>query len=158
MGRISAWPDERGPPRGKSAIDCSSVTTVRLGLAKYVFQVHCADASGRVVVTKAIEPRKILEFFASLPPCVHGLEVCESTHHWAREFTKLGHRGANNACREALCASAKEQGGGCVRTCGATIGPCMWFVGLRSFENQAALMRPKTREMLILKERSCWTT
>jgi len=35
---------------GKSNIDLSSVTTVGLDLAKHVFQVHCVDASGRVVV------------------------------------------------------------------------------------------------------------
>jgi hypothetical protein len=31
------------------------------------FQVHCVDASGRVVVAKAIRRNKLLEFFASLP-------------------------------------------------------------------------------------------
>ena len=76
---------------GKSIIDCSSVTTVGLALAKHAFQVHCADASGRVVVTKAIRRGKLLEFFASLPPCVVGLEACGSAHHWARELIKLGH-------------------------------------------------------------------
>jgi transposase len=35
---------------GKIITDFSSVTTVGLDLAKHVFQVHCVDASGRVVV------------------------------------------------------------------------------------------------------------
>ena len=39
---------------GKSITDLSSVTTVGLDLAKHVFQVHGVDASGRVVVAKAI--------------------------------------------------------------------------------------------------------
>ena len=38
--------------------------------AKHVFQVHGVDASGRVVVARAIRRNKLLEFFASLPPCV----------------------------------------------------------------------------------------
>ena len=38
----------------KSIIILTSVTTVGLDLAKHVFQVHCVDASGRVVVAKAI--------------------------------------------------------------------------------------------------------
>jgi hypothetical protein len=38
---------------GKSIINLSSVTTVGLDLAKHVFQVHCVDASERVVVAKA---------------------------------------------------------------------------------------------------------
>ena len=57
---------------GKLIPDLSSVTTVGLDLAKHVFQVHCVDASGRVVVAKAIRRNKLLEFFASLPPCLVG--------------------------------------------------------------------------------------
>jgi transposase len=38
----------------KSITDLSSVTIVGLDLAKHVFQVHGVDASGRVVVAKAI--------------------------------------------------------------------------------------------------------
>ena len=76
---------------GKSITDLSSVTTVGLDLAKHVFQVHGVDASGRVVVTKAIRRNKLLEFFASLPPCLVGLDASGSAHHWARELIKLGH-------------------------------------------------------------------
>src|SRR5258708_2083600 len=49
---------------GKSIINLSSVTTVGLDLAKHVFQVHCVDASGCVVVAKPIRRNKLLEFFA----------------------------------------------------------------------------------------------
>jgi transposase len=68
---------------GKSITDLSSGTTVGLDLAKHVFQVHCVDASGRVVVAKAIRRNKLLEFFASLRPCLVGLEASGSAHHWA---------------------------------------------------------------------------
>ena len=57
---------------GKSNTDLSSVTTVGLDLAKHVFQVHGVDVSGRVVVAKAIRRKQLLEFFASLPPCLVG--------------------------------------------------------------------------------------
>ena len=76
---------------GKSIPDLCSVTTVGLDLAKHVFQVHGVDASGRVVVTKAMRRNKLLEFFASLPACLVGLEASGSAHHWARELIKLGH-------------------------------------------------------------------
>src|SRR4029077_16141730 len=79
------------PSMGKSITNLSSVTTVGLDLAKHVFQVHGVDASGRVVVAKAIRRNMLLEFFASLPPCLVGLEACGSAHHWARELIKLGH-------------------------------------------------------------------
>jgi transposase len=69
----------------------SSVTTVGLDLAKHVFQVHGVDASGRVVIAKAMRRNKLLEFFASLPSCLVGLEAGGSAHRWARELIKLGH-------------------------------------------------------------------
>ena len=71
---------------GKLITDLSSVTTVGLDLAKHVFQVHGVDTSGRVVITKAMRRKKLLEFFASLPSCLVGLEAGGSAHHWAREF------------------------------------------------------------------------
>jgi len=46
---------------GKPIINLSSVTTGGLDLAKHVFQVHCVDASERVVVAKAIRRNKLLE-------------------------------------------------------------------------------------------------
>ena len=55
---------------GKSIINLSSVTTVGLDLAKHVFQVHCVDASGRVVVAKADPAQQaagVLRFAAALP-------------------------------------------------------------------------------------------
>ena len=53
---------EGAPSTGKSITDLSSVTTVGLDLANHVFQVHCVDASGCVVVAKAIRRNKLLEF------------------------------------------------------------------------------------------------
>src|SRR5271156_5333715 len=76
---------------GKSIINLSSVTTVGLDLAKNVLQVHGVDASGRIVVAKPIRRNKLLEFFASLPACLVGLEASGSAHHWARELIRLGH-------------------------------------------------------------------
>src|SRR5271155_5481205 len=71
---------------GKSIIDLSSVATVGLDLAKHVFQVHGVDASGRVVVAKAIRRTKLLEFFASLPGCLVGLEACGSAQGASRRW------------------------------------------------------------------------
>ena len=75
----------------KVAADLSVVTSVGLDLAKHVFQVHCVDASGRVIVARALRRRDLLPFFASLPPCLIGMEACGSAHHWGRELTALGY-------------------------------------------------------------------
>ena len=36
---------------------------------------------------------RLVEFFASLPPCLAGLEASGSAHRWARELIALGHEG-----------------------------------------------------------------
>jgi hypothetical protein len=33
----------------------------------------------------------VLRFFERLDPCLVGIEACGTSHHWAREITKLGH-------------------------------------------------------------------
>ena len=147
---------------GKSIINLSSVTTVGLDLAKHVFQVHCVDASGRVVVAKAIRRNKLLEFFASLPPCLVGLEASGSAHHWARELIKLGHdaRMMPPAYVKPYIRRQKNDASDATAICEAVTRPSMRFVGVRSLENQAALMRHKTREMIglathAIAERAC---
>ena len=136
---------------GKSIINWSSVTTVGLDLAKHVFQVHCADAPGRVVVAKTVRRAKLLEFFASLPSCLVGLEASGSAHHWARELITLGHevRMMPPAYVKPYIRRQKNDASDAAAICEAVTRPSMRFVGVRSLENQAALMRHKTREMLV---------
>ena len=76
----------------KSISNLQSVTCVGLDLAKNVFQVHAVDGVGFVVAARAIKRAQLLKFFGSLPPCLVGVEACGSSHHWARELIKLGHR------------------------------------------------------------------
>ena len=136
---------------GQSSTDLSAVTTVGLDLAKHVFQVHCVDASGRIVVTKAISRAQLLEFFASLPPCVVGLEACGSAHHWARELIALGHdaRMMPPAYVKPYVRRQKNDASDAAAICEAVTRPSMRFVGVRSLANQASLMRHKVREMLV---------
>jgi hypothetical protein len=108
-------PFEGAPSMGKSITDLSPVTTVGLDLAKHVFQVHGIDASGRVVVANAIRRNKLLEFFASLAPCLVGLEASGSAHYWARELMALGHeaRIMPPAYVKPYISSAEERRLGC---------------------------------------------
>ena len=68
------------------------ITTIGLDLAKRVFQVHGADASGRAVLRCKLQRSEVLAFFEGLPTaCLVGIEACGTAHHWAREITALGH-------------------------------------------------------------------
>ena len=137
---------------GKSIIDLSSVTTVGLDLAKHVFLVHGVDASGRVVIARAMRRNKLLEFFASLPSCVVGLEASGS-----RELIKLGHeaRMMPPAYVKPYIRRQKNDAADAAAICEAVMRPSMRFVGVRSLKNQAALMRHKTRRCWFLSERNC---
>ena len=67
------------------------ITTIGLDIAKSVFQVHCVDAEGNVVLRRQLKRRYVLAFFQKLPPCLVGIEACASSHYWSRELQTLGH-------------------------------------------------------------------
>ena len=67
------------------------VITIGLDIAKSVFQAHGVDEAGAVVIRKRVSLAKLLEFFASLQPCLVGIEACPAAHHWGRELQALGH-------------------------------------------------------------------
>ncbi len=67
------------------------VTTIGLDLAKNVFQVHDITDDGNVAFNRALRRAQVLTFFESLEPCLVGIEACGTSHHWAREISKLGH-------------------------------------------------------------------
>lgn len=68
-----------------------AITTIGLDIAKSVFQVHCIDAAGNVVVRRQLKRRYVLAFFQKLSSCLVGIEACASSHHWSRELMALGH-------------------------------------------------------------------
>ena len=67
------------------------LTTIGMDLAKSVFQVHGADAHGKLVLKKQLKRSQVLPFFANLVPCKIGMEACGSAHYWARKLQALGH-------------------------------------------------------------------
>ena len=67
------------------------ITTLGIDLAKSVFQLHGTDAGGKVVLRKRLRRNQVLEFMASLPRCLVGIEACGTSHYWAREIQALGH-------------------------------------------------------------------
>ncbi|MCC6209378.1 MAG: IS110 family transposase [Gammaproteobacteria bacterium] len=68
------------------------LTTIGIDLAKNVFQLHGADATGRAVLKKQLKRAQVLPFFANLACCRIGMEACGSAHYWARKLRALGHQ------------------------------------------------------------------
>jgi transposase len=127
------------------------ITTVGLDLAKRVFQVHAVDASGDVVVRKALRRSQVLPFFTKLPPCLIGIEACGTSHHWARELTKLGHevRMMPPAYVKPYVKRGKNDAVDAEAICEAVTRPTMRFVAMKSAEQQAALSLYRARNLLV---------
>ena len=110
------------------------ITTIGLDLAKRVFQVHAVDASGDVVVRKALRRSQVLTFFTRLSPCLIGMEGCGTSHYWARELTKLGHevRMMPPAYVKPYVKRGKNDAVDAEAICEAVTRPTMRFVAMKS--------------------------
>jgi transposase len=93
----------------------TEVSTIGLDIAKQVFQVHGADASGHALFRKKIVRAKVLAFFSSQPRCVIAMEACGGAHYWGREIGKLGHTVLFDTARlrQAVREAAEERCGRC---------------------------------------------
>ncbi|PRC90554.1 IS110 family transposase [Solimicrobium silvestre] len=69
-----------------------NITAIGLDLAKNVFQVHGANAQGKKLVVKRLKRSEILSYFATIKPCLVGMEACGGAHQWARQLEQLGHK------------------------------------------------------------------
>jgi len=67
------------------------ITTIGIDLAKEIFQIHCVDSRGKVLLRKQLRHNEMAKFFANIDPCLIGMEACGSAHHWARLIDQYGH-------------------------------------------------------------------
>ena len=126
------------------------ITTVGLDLAKHVFQVHAVDGAGQVVVRKRLRRTEVLPFFASMSPCLIGMEACATSHHWARELIKLGHKvKLMPTYVKAYVKRGKTDAADAEAICEAVARPSMRFVPVKSAEQQSVLMLHRVRALLI---------
>ena len=130
------------------------ITTIGLDIAKNVFQVHGIDAAEKVVVRKQLRRGQVLKFFASLPPCLVGMEACATAHYWARELTKLGHEVRLMPAKDvkAYVKRSKNDAVDAEASCEAVRRPTMRFVTVKSAEQQGRLMQHRTRDLLMRQQ------
>jgi transposase len=122
-----------------------------LDIAKNVFQVHGIDAAETVVVRRQLRRSQVMAFFESLSPCLIGMEACATSHHWARELTKLGHEVRLMPAKDvkAYVKRNKNDAADAEAICEAVRRPTMRFVRVKSAGQQGQLMQHRTRDLLM---------
>src|SRR6201993_3668448 len=133
-----------------------TVTTIGLDIAKSVFQVHCVDANGQVVIRRQLKRRYVLAFFEELPRCLIGIETCPSSPHWSRELQALGHtvRLMPPAYVKPYVKRQKNDMADAEAICEAVTRPNMRFVATKTTEQQSCLMLHRTRHLFIRQQTS----
>jgi hypothetical protein len=106
------------------------VSTIGVDLAKNVFQVHGVDSSGKVVISRQLRRKQVIDFFSKMPPCLVGMEACGTAHHWAREVSKLGHtvRLMPPSYVKGYVKRSKNDAADAAAICEAVTRPSMRFV------------------------------
>jgi transposase len=124
------------------------ITTIGLDLAKSVFQVHGADAQGRAVVRKKLRREQVVAYFAALPPCLVGMEVCGGAHYWARRLREFGHEVRLMPAQyvKPYVKTNKNDARDAEGICEAVGRPGMRFVPVKSVEQQEVLSMHRVRQ------------
>lgn len=67
------------------------ITILGLDIAKSIFHFFGVNAQGKYVKKKQLKRKQVLNYMATLEPCLIAMEACGGAHFWAREFEKQGH-------------------------------------------------------------------
>jgi len=127
------------------------ISTIGIDLAKNVFQLHGVDTQGKVTLVRQLRRNQMIAFLAKLPACLIGMEACATSHHWAREISKLGHevKLIPPAYVKAYVKRQKNDAADAAAICEAVTRPSMRFVPIKSAEQQSTLAVHRTRNLLI---------
>jgi transposase len=126
-------------------------TTIGLDLAKNVFQVHGVTDAGTAAFNRSLRRAQVLSFFASVPPCLVGIEACGTSHYWAREIAKFGHevRLIPPAYVKPYVKRGKSDAIDAEAICEAVTRPSMRFVDVKTPEQQAVLALHRVRDLIV---------
>jgi transposase len=127
------------------------ITTVGIDIAKHVFQLHGVSETGEVLLRKRVRRAELMPFFQQLEPCLIGMEACGTSHHWARELTKLGHtvKLMPPSYVKAYVRRNKNDAADAEAICEAVTRPAMRFVPIKNMEQQAVLIMHRVRAVLV---------
>ena len=128
-----------------------NITTIGIDFAKNSFSVVGMSEQGKVVLRKSLSRIKLLPFIVQCPPCFIGMEACSGAHYWGREFIKLGHRVGLIAAKfvEPYRKGGKNDNNDAEAICEASLRPNIWFVPVKTPDQQAVLCTHRVRQGLV---------
>jgi transposase len=131
-----------------------AVKVIGFDIAKSVFQVHGADAEGKLIIRRQLKRRYVLPFFKKLPPCLVGIEACALSHSWSRELQGLGHtvRLMPAAYVKPYVKRHKNDAADAEAICEVVTRPNMRFVATKTPEQQSCLVLHRTRQLFIRQQ------
>lgn len=127
------------------------VSIVGVDLAKQVFQLHGANADGRVIFRKKLSRSQFARFMAGLPFCIVAMVACRTAHDWGREMASHCH-GVRLLPRIYVKPLVKRQKNARADTeaiAEAALRPTMCTVPVKTAAQKSWAMLFRTREPMV---------
>ena len=126
-------------------------TTIGIDLAKNSFALVGMNSHGKVTLRKTLSRNKLLPFIAQCPPCLISMEACSGAHYRGREFQKPGHQVRIIAAKfiEPYRKGGKNDNNDAEAICEAVLRPNIWFVPIKTPDQQAVLCIHRIRQGLV---------
>src|SRR3954468_2185901 len=140
-----------GCHRPRQEPSMSEIKRIGIDTSKAVFTLHAIDQEDRPVLRVNLRRAQVLSFFRKRPRTEIAMEACSGSHHWARNFTALGH----DVCLippqyvKPYVKRAKNDRNDAAAICEAAGRPGMLFVLAKAEEQQADGLVLKVRETLV---------
>lgn len=128
------------------------LTIIGVDLAKNVFEINGANASGKTLFRKRLKREELAEFFANLPSCTVAMEACGGAHHFGRMLLRLGHEPKMIAAQHVKPfkkTSQKNDRNDAQAIVEAALRPSMNFVAVKPIRNQDLQSLHRVRQQLI---------
>ncbi len=127
------------------------VSLISIDIAKYYFQIHAVDETGKAIYRKQLKREELSSFIANSPICRIVMESCGSSQYWARKFMAMGHKVDLIAPQfvKPFVKSQKNDANDAEAIAEAAMRPSMRFVAVKSVEKQDIQAIHKSRDLVI---------
>ena len=129
-----------------------NISVIGLDIAKNIFHLYTIGENEKPI-KKKLKRAELLCFFANYPVSTIGIDACGSSHHWARELTKLGHKVIllNARYVKSFVIGNKNDFNDAAAIFDAVTRPNKRIVRIKTIEQQDIQLVHKVREGLIGK-------